>query len=185
MDSALFDFAEAALGKNTAMSWSLSADVLRRQVAPVFIRCASKELTAEEACDVAMDFVSARVSNMLDIFNTLYLTLSARLDEQLPGENLPELLELEEFFLGLNSESQWATDIEITKRELHTLFEKVHSGEYTIRTGVYVFCDTITSKKEYYLDLIHGMCLRLTEQILDLRKIQESQGPERLANGDD
>lgn len=185
VDSALFDFAEAALGKNSAMSWSLSADVLRRQVAPVFIRCSTKELTAEEACDVAMDFVSARVSNMLDIFNTLYLTLSARLEEQLPGENLPELLELEEFFLGLNSESQWATDIGITKRELHKLFEKVFSGEYTTRTGVYVFCDTITSKKEFYLDLIHGMCLRLTEQILDVRKIQESQGPERLANGDD
>jgi hypothetical protein len=185
VDSALFDFAEAALGKNTAMSWSLSADVLRRQVAPVFIRCSRAELTADEACDVAIDFVSARVANMLDIFNSLFLTLADRIDVQLHGEHLPALLELEEFFLGLNSEAQWATDSEITKRELHTLFEKVYKGEYSSRTGVYVFCDTIMSKKEYYLDLIHGMCLHLTEQILDLRKIQESQGPERLANGDD
>lgn len=185
MDSALFDFAEAAMGKNTAMSWSLSADVLRRQVAPVFARCSSGDLSSEEALDVAMDFVSARVSTMLGVFNDLYTTLAERIDVQMGGIEFPALLELDEFFLGLNSESQWATDSEITKRELHTLFEKVQDGRFSAKTGVYVFCDTITSKKEYYLDLIHGMCLRLTEQIWEARKAKESSGPERLANGDD
>lgn len=185
MDSALFDFAEAAIGNNSKMKWSLSADVLRRQISPVFVRCSNQELTAEEAMDVAIDFVGARVSNMLDIFNGLYTTLSTRIDEQMHGESLPALLEMEEFFLGLDAESQWATDSEITRRELHALFEKVYSGEYSARTGVCVFCDTITSKKEYYLHLIHGMCLRLTEQILEARAAKETQGPERLANGDD
>lgn len=185
MDSALFDFAEAAVGNNSKMKWSLSADVLRRQVAPLFARCSAKDLTAEEAMDVAMDFVAARVSNMLDIFNGLFHTLSSRIDVQMHGEQFPALVELEEFFLGLDAESQWATDSEITRRELRTLFEKVYSGEYSARTGVCVFCDTITSKKEYYLHLIHGMCLRLTEQILEAKQAKESQGPERLANGDD
>lgn len=185
MDSALFDFAEAAVGNNSKMKWSLSADVLRRQVSPVFVRCSSQELTADEAMEVALDFVAARVTNMLDIFNGLYRTLASRIDEQMTGADLPALTELEEFFLGLDAEAQWATDSEITRQELHTLFTKVYSGEYTARTGVCVFCDTITAKKEYYLHLIHGMCLRLTEQILDARTAKETQGPERLANGDD
>jgi hypothetical protein len=182
VDSALFDFAEAALGKNTSMTWSLSTDVLRRQVAPVFIRCSSRELTADEACDVAMDFVTARVTNMLDIFTKLFETLKSRMDVQLHDAQFPALTELEEFFLGLNSEAQWATDIGITKRELHSLFDKVYQGDYSTRTGVYVFCDMIIAKKEYYLDLIHGMCLRLTEQILESRQALDAQGPERLAN---
>lgn len=185
MDSALFDFAEAALGKNSAMSWSLSGDVLRRQVAPVFARCSSQELTAEEACDVAMDFVAARVSNMLDVFSSLFTTLESRIDVQMHGEQFPALVELEEFFLGMNSEAQWAVDSEIAKRELHTLFDKVHRGVYGTRTGVYVFCDTILAKKEFYLELIHGMCLRLTEQIIAVKKAQETPDPGRLANGDD
>lgn len=185
MDSALFDFAEAAMGKNTAMTWSLSADVLRRQVAPVFVRCASHDLTAEEALDVSMDFVAARVTNMLDVFSKLFETLNSRIDVQMHGSNFPALVELEEFFLGLNSEAQWAVDSEITRRELSTLFDKVYNGEYSAKTGVCVFCDTILSKKDYYLTLIHGMCLRLTEQILEARKASEAQGPERMANGDD
>lgn len=185
MDSALFDFAEAALGNNTAMRWSLNADVLRRQVAPVFARCSSQELTADEACSVALDFVNARVRTMLDIFNQLYQTLCERIDVQMHGASLPALVELEEFFLGLNSESAWATDGEISRQELYPLFEKVYAGTYSAKTGVCVFCDIITAKKEFYLDLIHGMALRLTEQILDARAARESSGPERLANGDE
>jgi hypothetical protein len=185
VDSALFDFAEAAMGNNASMSWSLSAEVLRRQVGPVFVRCASGDLSAEEALEVAMEFVDARVQTMLNVFNNLFTKLNEKIDLQMQGAEFPALLELEEFFLGLNSESQWATDSEITKQELHTLFEKVHDGRFSTKTGVCVFCDTITSKKEYYLALIHGMCLRLTMQIFEARKAKETQGPERLANGDD
>jgi hypothetical protein len=123
-----------------------------------------------------MDFVNARVSTMLDVFSTLFETLASRIDVQMHGEEFPALVELEEFFLGLNPEAQWATDGEITSRELKSLFTKVYSGEYSARTGVCVFCDTITSKKDYYLGLIHGMLLRLTEQILDARKARESNG---------
>lgn len=176
MDSALFDFAEAAVGNNSKMRWSLSADVLRRQVAPVFVRCSNQDLTAEEAMDVAMDFVAARVSNMLDIFNGLYATLASRIDVQMHGEKFPALVELEEFFLGLDAESQWATDSEIARRELQALFNKVYLGEYSAKTGVCVFCDTITSKKEYYLHLILRMCVRLTEQILVVQQTQETEG---------
>lgn len=188
MDSALFDFAEAAMGKNTNMSWSLSPDVLRRQVSPVFVRCASRDLTAEEALDVAIDFVVARVSNMLEVFHGLYQTLASRIDVQMHGQEFPALVELEEFFLGLNSDVQWAIDSDITRRELHALFEKVYAGVYNPRTGVYVFCDTIMSKKQYYLDLIHRMCLQLTEEILASRETLgapvDPDGPERKANGD-
>lgn len=190
MESALYDFAEAAMGKNTAMSWSLSNDVLRRQVGPVFKLCASRELSAEDALDVAIDFVGARVTTMLEVFTKLFNTLASRIDVQMSGHRFPALIELEEFFLGLDGEAQWVTDQEITRRELHTLFEKVYDGRYSAKTGVAVFCDVLTSKKDYYLDLIHGMCLRLAEQIEEAKKAQESEptdpeGPERMANGNE
>lgn len=190
MDSALFDFAEAAMGKNTEMNWSLSPAVLRRQISPVFTLCSCQELTAEEALDVAMEFVTARVTNMLEVFNRLFQTLTERIDIQMHGVEFPALLEIEEFLLGLNAESQWATDDGITRRELRKLFEKVYAGEYTSRTGVAVFCDTIMSKKDYLLELVQNMCLSLTKQIVEAKKAQESispdpEGPERMANGDD
>jgi hypothetical protein len=189
VDSALFDFAEAAMGKNTEMSWSLSPEILRRQISPVFDLCAAKELSAEEALDVAIEFVNARVTTILEVFTKLFDTLNSRIDVQMHGIQFPALVEIEEFLLGLDSEAQWAIDGEISRRELHRLFEKVHGGEYSTRTGVYVFCDTIQSKRDFLLERVQGRCLALTQQIMDARKAQEPtpdpEGPERMANGED
>lgn len=190
MDSALFDFAEAAMGKNTEMRWSLSPDVLRRQISPVFSLCAVQELTADQALDVAVEFVTARVNTMLEVFTKLFETLCSRIDVELHGKDFPAIVDIQEFLWGLNPESQWATDGGITRRELHVLFDKVYSGEYSQRTGISVFCDTITSKTEYLLELVQQMCMALTTQIIEARKAPEPvtpdpDGPERMANGDD
>lgn len=191
MDRALYDFAEAAMGKNTDMSWSLSEAVLRRQVAPVFNRCTRGDLSADQALDVALDFVTVRVANTLEVFNALFQVLEQKIDLQMHGEQFPALIELEEFFMGLNSEAQWATDESITRKELHPLFVRVSSGKISASDGVCVFCDMIISKKEFYLDLIHGMCLNLTRQILAAKAASESGNgdcngdQERMANGDE
>lgn len=189
MDRALYDFAEAAMGKNTDMSWSLSEAVLRRQVSPVFNRCARGDLTADQALDVALDFVTVRVANTLEVFNTLFQILETKIDLQMHGETFPALTELEEFFLGLNPEAHWATDEGITHKELHPLFVRVATNRISASDGVIVFCDMIISKKELYLDLIHGMCLRLTRQILDAQWLESGSptdgNPERLVNGDE
>ena len=190
MDRALYDFAEAAMGKNSDMSWSLSEAVLRRQVTPVFHRCARGDLTEEQALDVALDFVTARVANTLEVFNTLFQVLEQKIDLQMHGQRFPALLELEEFFMGLNADAQWATDTSITRRELYPLFVRVSAGQLSVKDGVAVFCDMIISKKELYLDLIHGMCLSLTKQILDAQWLEggsdESNGDqEKIINGDE
>lgn len=179
------------MGKNTDMSWSLSEAVLRRQVAPVFSRCARGDLSADQALDVAIDFVTVRVANTLEVFNALFKVLEQKIDLQMHGEQFPALLELEEFFLGLNSEAQWATDGSITRRELHPLFGRVAAGQISVNDGVCVFCDMIISKKNLYLDLVHGMCLNLTRQILaakaaaETRSSESNGDQERMANGDE
>lgn len=190
MDSALFDFAEAAMGKNSEMKWSLSPDVLRRQIGPIFDLCASKELSAEEALDVAIEFVNARVANILEVFTKLFDVLRQRADVQMHGVAFPALAEIEEFLLGLDAETQWAIDGEISRRELHKLFEKVSSGEYSTRTGVYVFCDTIKAKRDFLLERMQSRCIALTQQVMQARKAQEPvptdpEEPERMANGDE
>lgn len=177
VEKALYDFAEAAIGKNRDMQWSLSASVLRRQMAPVFERCENGDLTAEEALDVAIDFVVASVKNTVDIFGELFQTLEARISEQLPGfteDALPALTELQEFFLGLNTDSEWATDENITRQELYPLFVRVSLGKIRHGAACSVFCDTIASKRDMYLDLIHGLIVKLTQQIVVLTN--EPQG---------
>lgn len=191
MDRALYDFAEAAMGKNTSMSWSLSEAVLRRQVTPLFKRCARGDLTAEQALDVALDFVTARVANTLEVFSVLFHTLELKLDLQMHGVQFVALTELEEFFLGLNADSQWATDESISRKELHPLFVRVATGMISASEAVLIFCDMIISKKELYLDLIHGMCLRLTREILEAQSLEDGPtddtngDPESVVNGDE
>lgn len=188
MDRALYDFAEAAMGKNTNMSWSLSEAVLRRQVSPVFRRCARGELSPEQALDVALDFVTVRVANTLEVFTALFQVLETAIDLKMNGVRFPALLELEEFFLGLNADAQWATDPLITRKELYPVFLRVAAGNMNTSDGVSVFCDMIISKKELYLDMVHAMCLNLTRQILDAQWLEQgSEGneAERLANGDE
>lgn len=190
MDRALYDFAEAAMGKNTAMSWSLSEAVLRRQVTPVFKRCSRGDLSAEQALDIALDFVGASVTNIFEIFSNLFKVLESRIDVQMHGQTFPALAELEEFFMGLNTESQWSTDKDITQQEFHPLFLRVASGNLTVANGVYVFCDTVIAKKDYYLELIKGMCVRLTQQLLDKQAALEANGngsghSNGRSNGDD
>lgn len=192
MDRALYDFAEAAMGQNAQMSWSLSEAVLRRQVAPIFKRCARGDLSAEQALDVALDFVTARVTNTLEVFNSLFQVLEAKIDIQMHGSQFPALAELNEFFWGLNSEAQWATDESISRREFHHLFSKVADNTVSIVDGIVIFCDAIIAKKEFYLDLIHGMCLRLTQQILHAQRAREAAASdegngdqEKIGNGDE
>lgn len=188
MDRALYDFAEAAMGRNTDMSWSLSEAVLRRQVSPVFRRCARGELSAEQALDVALDFVTARVANTLEIFTTLFQVLETKIDLQMHGKHFPALLELEEFFLGLSPDAQWATDPKITRKELHSLFIRVAAGLINTNEALSVFCDMIISKKELYLDMVHAMCLNLTKQILDAQWLEKGSGgndQERITNGEE
>lgn len=185
MDRALYDFAEAAMGRNSEMNWSLSEAILRRQIAPVFTRCARGDLSADQALDVALDFVAVRVANTREVFNQLYQRLEARIDVQLHGEQYPALLELDEFFMGLNLDAHWATDKDITARELLPVFVKVRFGTLTERDGVAVFCDMISSKKEFYLDLIHAICLRLTRQIAVSQQTVISDEEQRTANGDE
>lgn len=166
VERALYDFADAAMGKNSDMRWSLSEAIMRRQVSPVFDRCASGDLTAEQALDVAVDFVSARVANTVEIFTDLFDSLEIKIDVQLHGVTFPTLLELQEFFMGLNEDVAWATDPKITRRELQPLFERVSSGQVSSRIAAQTFCDVISAKRDYYLSLLHAMVYRLTAEIV-------------------
>lgn len=189
VDRALQDFAEAAMGKNSGMNWSLSGDILRRQIQPIFDRCYAGDLSAESALDVAVDFVSSRTDNTVEIFAELFRTLQTRIDVQIHGQTFPPLIQLEELFLGLNPDSEWATDEKILRRELYPLFVRVAVRRLTADNALTVFCDAITTKNEMYLSLIHSMTRELA---MSLRDMPSSTPPdadtdtaERMVNGDE
>lgn len=187
VERALYDFAEAAIGKNHDMQWSLSEAVLRRQVAPVFERCFRGELSPEEALDISVDFVVARMTYTIEVFSDLLNRLETRMGVQIQGMKTPgPILELQELFMGLNPESDWATNEKIARRELYPLFVRVAVGNFDPEHAMIIFCDNIIAKKDFYLELVHGMCFRLAQELADRGTDQgPSSGGEMVANGDD
>jgi hypothetical protein len=178
VDRALTDFAEAAAGGNREMQWSLSVDVLRRQMEPLFERPAHGDLAAEQALDVAMDFVVARVSNTTEVLSSLFQVLERRIHESLQNVEFQTLTPLEEFFMGLNSEADWATDQNITRKELYPLFVRVAVGKMDPAEGLQTFCDAISAKKDYYLELIRVLVVHLAEEIQGMdHKVDPSPQP--------
>lgn len=174
VERALYDFAEAAMGHNSEMSWSLSEAVMRRQISPVFVLCHSGELAADAALDVATDFVAARVGNTLDIFTDLFTTLDTRIRAQMPDEEkaLPALDRLQEIFMGLNRDTDWSTDNAISRRELRPLFVRVSRQETGVKDAISIFCSNVSAKKDYYLEVIYALAYELTSEIV---KAQEQE----------
>lgn len=194
VDRALFDFAEAALGKNRDMQWSLSTSILKRQIEPVFSRCATGELSAEQALDIAVDYVAASIANTTEVFGELFARLEIRMDEQIHRPDLPGLLAMQEFFMGLNADTEWATNLNIMRRELYPLFVRVAVGKTTTVDGVTIFCDSVTAKRDYYLELVHGLIKNLaldiksaatgTQQVEEAEEVVVEQDPRRAGNDD-
>lgn len=173
MNRALQDFAEAALGHNSEMSWSLSAPILRRQVTPVFRRCAAGDLSAEQALDIAVDFTMQRTSAIVESFNKLYNALQARVSEQLPDTKLPTMTAFQELFMGLNPEIEWVTDDRITRRELYPIFVRVAVGNLTDQEGLSTFCDQMSAKRDFYLETCQILARKLSEDIVALSERSE------------
>lgn len=180
---ALYDFAEAAMGNNGEMRWALSDPILRRQIAPIFDRCAKGELTAEDALDVAVDYTQIRVTNTLEIFTNLFETLESRIEVQLHGETFPTLLKLQEFFMGLSEDVDWATDENILRKELYPLFVRVAMGTLPPKEAIVVFCDNVKVKRDLYLERVYGLVYQLTEEIVVTQ--QEHTATQRTINGEE
>lgn len=185
MHRALYDFAEAAIGKNTRMQWSISPSVLRRQVIDVFKRCADGDLSAEQALDVAADFVRARLENTLGIYTELFDTLEPKLLETFPSADFPPLIELRELFLGLNPESEWATSDQILRAELYPLFVRVALGNLAADVAVLIFCDNIMSKTEFYKRLVYDKCVALAKDVEYLESTEAGTAINDVENGHD
>lgn len=166
VERALYDFAEAAMGRNSEMRWSLSEAILRRQISPVIKCCSTGELTTEQALDVALDFVGARLANTMEIFTELFRTLENKIDIQMHGEHFPTLLTLEEFFMGLDSDTEWVTNSEVARREMRPVFQKVALGSMGTNEALAVFCGNVSAKRDYYLDTVQGLAVALTEEVV-------------------
>ncbi len=165
MDRALTELAEATLGLNSELSWTLSEDITRRQVAPVFNRCASGELSPEQALDVCMDCVNAKLAYTMDVFDRLYTRLSEKLIEGFGDTHFPAMLALQEFFMGLEDTARWSTNTEIARNELRPAFERCASGSLEACQALDVFVDNMVAKRDYTLSLLQDMVRNLAVEI--------------------
>jgi hypothetical protein len=178
MDRALTELAEASVGLNSELRWTLSEDITRRQVQPAFDRCASGELTPEQAMDVCMDCVSAKLHHTMKVFDTLYSRLADKLTERYGDTHFPAMLELQEFFMGLESNTvNWSTSETVAREELFPVFRRVASGHLSPRQGLNVFVDNMSAKRDFTLDVIQGMVARLATEI------NNEMGSRREGNG--
>lgn len=187
MDRALTELAEATVGLNSELRWTLSEEITRRQMQPIFNRCASGELDADQALDVCMDCVLARWGRMAKVFDALYTRLADRLTERYGDTHFSVMLELQEYFMGLESTTTyWSNNVGIIRDELSGLFSRVSSGNLSSRQGLDVCVDNLTTKKEYTLSVIQGMVLRLAEEISDeMSRTRHNNGDQQVGMGDE
>src|SRR5690606_32222330 len=144
MDRALTELAEATVGGNSDLQWTLSEEITRRQVQPAFERCAVGDLTPDQALDVCMDCVSAKLQTTMRILDDLYSRLASKMTERYGDTHFPAMLELQEFFMGLESTTtNWATSEQLARQELFPVFRRVASGHLTPTQGLDVFVDNM------------------------------------------
>jgi Asp-tRNA(Asn)/Glu-tRNA(Gln) amidotransferase B subunit len=166
MDRALTELAEATVGLNSELRWTLSEEIARRQVQPVFDRCARAELSPQQALDVCMDCMTAKLHATMKIFDRLYSRLVDKLIERYGDTHFPAMLEMQEFFMGLESTTtNWSTSEEMARAELAPMFERVASGNLSPQQGLAIFVDNMAAKRDYTLTVIQDMVVRLATEI--------------------
>jgi hypothetical protein len=166
MDRALTELAEATVGLNSELRWTLSEEITRRQVRPAFDRCSSGDLTPEQALDVCMDCVTAKLHHSMKVFDSLYTRLADKLTEHYGDTHFPAMLELQEFFMGLESTTtNWSTSETISREELFPVFQRVAKGTLSSGQGTDVFVDNMSAKRDYTLSVIQDMVVRLATEI--------------------
>lgn len=167
MDRALTELAEATMGLNSELSWTLSEDIARRQVSAVFTRCSEGDLSPDQALDVCMDCMNAKLAYTMEVFNKLFTTLATRAD--LRGLDLPAMIPLQEFFMGLEDTTRWSTSDALARNELRPVFGRCASGGLSASQALNIFVDNMTVKRDYTLQLLQDMVRNLAVEIKSLR----------------
>lgn len=166
MDRALTELAEATVGLNTELEWTLSDEITRRQVAAVFKRCATGELTPDQALDVCMDCVNAKLAYTTKVFDGLFSRLADRLTEHYGDMHFPAMLTLQEFFMGLEpTTSEWSTSEELAREELRPVFVRCANGALSPSQALDVFIDNLAAKRDYTMSVIKAMVIELAQQV--------------------
>lgn len=158
---ALVFFTQAALGENENMQWSMSEDILRRQIKPIFERCAQGELTAEESLDTAIDFSKVRFANNLDVLLEEFKDLSDKVGKY----GYESFISLQGLLMGLDEESEWVTDEQIMRQEMYYIFVRTSVGKLSPKAACTIFCDHVVTKQKYYLDRIQGLIRELSYEM--------------------
>lgn len=178
MERSLMDLAEAAKGLNSEMHWTLSEEIARRQIAPIFTRCASGDLSPTQALDVSMDCISAKLDNTMSVFDKIFRRLYEKTAERFEGHRFRALTDMEEFFMGLNSDAAWSTNTSIARQELAPVFQRCASGELTTTQALDVFIDNMIAKRDFILSLLQDMVRRLALEVQELESSVEVSNSE-------
>lgn len=184
VERALSDFAEAVLGQNRDMAWSLSSEIMSRSVRPVFNRLYEGKLTAEQAITVAIDYVVPRIENNIEKCQSLFTVLDNKLEDLLDGTTLPAQTALKELFLGLHEEFNWTTNPRYMRAELQPTFHRVASGELSTTHAVMLFVDNVAARTTGMLEIIKKLVVELSEQLYATLKTTDSAEP-KAVNGND
>lgn len=165
MDRALTELAEATVGLNSELRWSMSDDITRRQMEPVFSRCASGDLTPEQALDVCVDCMTVKIVFINKIFDNLYNRLVVKLTEEFGDTHFQAMTELQEFFMGLDDTNLWAVNEEIFREEMLPCFVRCSEGRLGPQQALNIFVDNVSVKRQYMLSLIQDRVRKLAQEI--------------------
>lgn len=113
-----------------------------------------------------MDCVVAKLQHTMRVFDDLYSRLASKMTERYGDTHFPAMLELQEFFMGLESTTtNWSTSEKIAREELVPMFRRVAAGTLTPIQGLDIFVDNMIAKRDYTLSVIQEMVIHLATEI--------------------
>jgi hypothetical protein len=161
---ALYELAEAVLGRSPEMHWSVDEDIARRETSRLFDRLFDHTTTPQAALEVFMIGTMTKVSNSIgvieDRYNALVVSLSNEQQDQCPA-----LSEFFEFFTAVSQSADYCLSETITRRELAPLFQACHEKVISSADCQDAVFDYVTAKRDTILITLQLSVQRLNKEL--------------------
>lgn len=177
--TALYELAEATLGLAPEMHWSVDEEIARRESARLFERVWEHTTTPEAALAVFLLTMQAKLENSMSVLEDRYNRVVASLNHEQQSK-CPSLNEFFEFFTGLTSVSNYASNMDIARTELGPLFAALGSHTITAAQCQDAVFDNVNAKKELALVTLQKavQCLKVEMDALVTTKAEsDGQAP--------
>jgi hypothetical protein len=173
---ALYDLAEAVLGRAPEMHWSMDEGIARRESSRLFCRLFEGSTTPDVALEVFVIGMMTKVQHMIRVIDERYNRLIVALtqDEQ---AQCPALNDFFEFFTTMSQDSDYAVSEGITRVELKPLFQACYDHVLNPADCEDAVFDYVSAKRETMLLTLQESVKQLNQELSAITTARVEKSP--------